>query len=797
METNQLNQELQDFPYTGYLDLSNLLNYWKANLSTNNIFSGYPADHILNEIDESPELWKPIKDLKVLNKHKELLGLLMSAVFPPAFVETDLAAALIPYELKGFYATPGYREIFPVTNGRADLKVNVPDGNFKTGKIVNAGIQILNKFYDANIEIEKPILITVPDKEFKDLERVYKIDMNMQFVDVINTGKLPEVTKADIRRLLDNIYDSALWLKTLPPKNFEFRGFAIVRLVDVTVEEMLSSIKYDLLKKDTVTCSEGFESIQRKIRSIFKLPQLKMGLSYFDPQNNIISNYGSRDWSSFLITDEFEDNISCDCFMGSIYERAHMHKKPVIIEDLEDYTNKTDIEKQLLKEGIKNIAIAPLIYENEVIGILELGTPYPGKLNPVNAAQLENVMPMFTAAVRRVLDEMQVEVRAVIQEQCTAIHPSVEWKFMEEGYNLISERRNGRKGKLGNIVFDNVYPIYGMSDIRNSSGERNAAIQRDLEKNLQEVQHVLQAILEYKKMPILDEINQRVDEQLANIEGGLESGDESAVIDFLKNEIVPLFKHFRESDETLRPILEEYEKQLEPGLGVIYEERKDFETSLTRINDTISNYLDRVEEQAQEIFPHYFEKYKTDGVEYNIYIGESLVQNKQFNPIYLRNMRLWQLITMCEIAVSVDQLKNELPKKLEITQLILVHGDPLSIRFRQDEKHFDVDGAYNIRYEIVKKRIDKAYIKNTRERLTQPGKISIVYTQTREANEYDRYIRYLQSVGYLTEAVEHFELEELQGAQGLRAIRVEVNHEAQARDFGNKVLNEVIEAIEA
>ncbi len=28
-----------------------------------------------------------------------------------------------------------------------------------------------------------------------------------------------------------------------------------------------------------------------------------------------------------------------------------------------------------------------------------------------------------------------------------------------------------------------------------------------------------------------------------------------------------------------------------------------------------------------------------------------------------------------------------------------------------DEKRFDVDGAYNARYEIVKKRIDKAYVK--------------------------------------------------------------------------------------
>ncbi len=43
--------------------------------------------------------------------------------------------------------------------------------------------------------------------------------------------------------------------------------------------------------------------------------------------------------------------------------------------------------------------------------------------------------------------------------------------------------------------------------------------------------------------------------------------------------------------------------------------------------------------------------------------------------------------------------------------MLLVHSNPLAIRFRIDEKRFDVDGAYNARYEIIKKRVDKANIK--------------------------------------------------------------------------------------
>jgi hypothetical protein len=80
-----------------------------------------------------------------------------------------------------------------------------------------------------------------------------------------------------------------------------------------------------------------------------------------------------------------------------------------------------------------------------------------------------------------------------------------------------------------------------------------------------------------------------------------------------------------------------------------------------------------------------------------------------------------------------------------------------------------------MRYEIVKKRIDKALIKGTDERLTQPGKIAIVYSQQKEAQEYHDYIAYLQASGYLTAEIEEVEVEDLQGVPGLKALRVTVD----------------------
>ena len=86
-----------------------------------------------------------------------------------------------------------------------------------------------------------------------------------------------------------------------------------------------------------------------------------------------------------------------------------------------------------------------------------------------------------------------------------------------------------------------------------------------------------------------------------------------------------------------------------------------------------------------------------------------------------------------------------------------------------------MEGAYDIRHEIIKKRIDKAVIKGKSERLTQPGKIAIVYSQRQEGAEYLEYIDYLRTSGYLRTRRKMWRVEDLQGAQGLKALRVTVD----------------------
>mgnify|MGYP000280072177 CR=1 FL=1 len=129
---------------------------------------------------------------------------------------------------------------------------------------------------------------------------------------------------------------------------------------------------------------------------------------------------------------------------------------------------------------------------------------------------------------------------------------------------------------------------------------------------------------------------------------------------------------------------------------------------------------------------------------------------------------------MCEITRLVTKHSSQFPLPLQTAQLIFVYNNTLSIRFKMEEKHFDVDGTYNVRYEILKKRIDKAVVKGTKERLTLAGKIAIIWLQEKDRKEYWQYLTHLDQAGYIEGEIEILELEKLQGAAGLRAMRFKV-----------------------
>ena len=114
-----------------------------------------------------------------------------------------------------------------------------------------------------------------------------------------------------------------------------------------------------------------------------------------------------------------------------MYERAVTQGELLIIEDLTTSPCRTPLEEKIVQSGVRNLVVAPLYYQDTLIGTLDLGSPHPGDLHALNTLKLREVLPLFSMAIKRSMDELNTRVQAVIKEQCTAIHPAVEWRFRQ------------------------------------------------------------------------------------------------------------------------------------------------------------------------------------------------------------------------------------------------------------------------------------------------------------------------------------------------------------------------------
>ena len=68
-------------------------------------------------------------------------------------------------------------------------------------------------------------------------------------------------------------------------------------------------------------------------------------------------------------------------------------------------------------------------------------------------------------------------------------------------------------------------------------------------------------------------------------------------------------------------------------MGMLYKHRKEYEDSISLINHTLARFIDKEQAAAQKVYPHYFERYITDGLEFNIFMGQSISPRKRFDEI--------------------------------------------------------------------------------------------------------------------------------------------------------------------
>lgn len=767
-----MEQVLDEAPFRFTFSLTPLIDYWNDVVAHAGPHWAREAAAVAEELSRAPELLGSIEDPSVLDAYPELVAKLMSVVFPMAFWETEAVGALVPFTMQAAYVSPQYRRLFVDEQGGCRGRLQVEWADFARGRLVRFYLFLLRKFYGMDRDLDTPLVRIVTDPE-TGLERYFRFWPELRFIDVRPLVPPRPLTEEDRATILEHITEPHVLREILHPENYSVQGFSVVHAVDVTQSELLAALQKDLVEEGSMFASERFLRLQHRLRSIFRRSDLTVGLAAIQSHELLLLNTGCAGGCNCIFSDSMHVPVSE--FQGSLFQKAVDSSHTLLVGDLAKIPNRTPVEEEFFRGGMRSLLIAPLFYQRDLIGILSLGSPQPADLGATEQMLAGQMLPLFALALKRALNELNSQVDSIIKEKCTAVHPSVEWRFRQAALDHLGRSAKGDSNEMEPIVFRDVYPLYAASDIRGSSEARIRAIQTDLTEHLDLALGVLRCAEDARPLPILSELAHRMTGYRERIRAGLTTGDEIALLNFLKKEFEALFPLLRGLGPGVASEMQRYGDAIDPAVGTVYRERRDYEQSMAAFNRKVSLYIDHEEAEAQSMFPHYFNKHQTDGIDYLVYVGASMVENAEFSELHVRNLRLWQLMVACGIAWHCQTLKENLSVPLEATHLILVNNSRLSIRFRFDEKRFDVDGAYDIAHEIIRSRIDKAVVKGTRQRLTQPDHVAIVYSRPDEAEEMLAHIRYLQSQGFLHPDVERLDLDDLPGVQGLKALRIGVN----------------------
>ena len=761
-----LDKQNRDFPLKIKIGFKKVFDAYRQQQKSDSKES--TGDEILRLEKKYPELASGFESWEKLEDYKEQVNTLLQPLFPPLFGDNEIKFATVPFHDVVLKSSLYYQKLIDAAGkGFYSEFIDLDDTTFY---ILGCSL-ILSQYYGRDLDLDDGFHCNIPNEN--GLIQNYRVLYNIDFGKITKSSEAPDLDEKDFDELLESFGDIAVWKEKFPPQSYVFNGFVLARLIDVTTDMAISNFKTNLLRFEL---NRGFENTEftEIFRSIFNLKDLKIGFTDYNEETQSFERILFKEINSFLL-DGDKTKLSRDALCSTSHYTLFKQNEYYIVTDVARYRKlypDNILYKKLMHQGIESAIFASIIAGGTVMGVMELVSPNKNDLNTINANKLKNVMPFLVDSVVRAKRNLENELELIVQEECTSIHNSVHWKFKKEAKRYLEAITEGNPTFFREVVFRNVHPLYGQVDIKGSSEARNEATQKDLAEQLMSVMEVVKKLHAAEPMAIFEQMEFEITRFLSEIKENLQVDTERKIVGFLASDIIPFFSHLSKTREEHRELINQYNSLIDQNTGLIYKHRREYDEAVMQANKVLAGVLDREQVRAQQAFPHYFERFKTDGVEHNLYIGASITNKKVYDPIYLRNLKLWQLQVIWEMENTYFRLKDQLAVKLEVASLILAFNGSLSLRFRMDEKRFDVDGTYNARYEVVKKRVDKAHIKGTDERITQPGKLVIVYSQKEDEEEYTTYIKFLQSQKLLDNDIETVELEDLQGVTGLKAIRV-------------------------
>jgi hypothetical protein len=731
---------------------------------------------VLAKIEEHPELQNPIP-VSDAARYKTILELVYAVLSPPMADEADFYWGLaMPVPGDVVYGTDAFQQFIGAYN--TDPKTITNQGSEAFTKRVKEYIYrlILAKVYHMSSQVNGSNVYTKSDTA-NGLEQYYNINLDTTYVAIKTKGPLPKLKPELIELFLQEATGAEVLEEALPLSLFRFEGFAIITVNDVTEKQSIENIRL-ALGNDATDQTTLFEQVTHSLQTLTGNNNIEFGLLPLIKVNGKFVYDTEECYNSVLVKAYAQQNVS-ERIYNTLTENYIKNPRSTFYNEITGNNVRNHFYlKSLHKAGIVSYAVLPVFYNRKLAGVMEIYSKKSPIIFDKLLSKLEAAAPFLAQLLHNSIEQFNERIEKVIKDKFTTLQQSVEWKFNEAAWNYIRQQKeNTELREMKTVSFKDVNPLYGAIDIRSSTAKRNIALQQDLSTLLNRLSTVFTEIANIDGAFIEQELIKQCEAWLTRISKQITDSDELNIKQFLEVRMYPILDKLKVEFPQTEPFIDAYFEASDEITGEAFAGRRELEESMVIINTALNNYLERAQGKLQQIYPCYFEKFRTDGVEYDIYTGQSLAPDLPFNENHLNEFRRWQLKAMIKITQITGKLTGLMKCKLETTQLIFVHSAPIDICFRKDERRFDVEGTYNIRYEVIKKRIDKVLIKDTDERLTQPGKIALIYSSESEADEFMKYIKEFQDKGSLSSNIERYDLEELQGVTGLKAIRLAVNTE--------------------
>ncbi|NEQ37580.1 MAG: GAF domain-containing protein [Okeania sp. SIO3I5] len=695
-----------------------------------------------------------------------------------------LTAIIEPGSLSFKYASHPFYELMGIERGAIETQQNIKLNelfsdwdNTELKKLYRLQILhwVLKQLYEidtANLQFQDSSVISTVNSlknsepkyiEFWFCSQELKVTRVDQKIDEFIDFNFQSMSKSEEIAWLIQPGNVEILAQKLKLENYQIEGLLLLEGLDVTLKEQKRKLIQLLVEPESLMQQDKFKAIDKLLRSLFRADDMIL-----------LRNEGEKQYKLF-IGSEFLTRAK----YPKLYSTQSLQDSPILksaktnqIENITELESncRTECEQNLFQKGVRSLLLIPLVIKPaspkegsgmpEILGIAGLMSNRPSNFNVSDYQNAQDLIPAFSTAVRQTIQERFTNIRN--------IHPAVEWRFLQEA----ERRRWGLPAET--IVFENVYPLYGICDIRGSSTERNRAIQSDILAQFRLGLAIVETVCQKQDSALCEQLRQDLLEHIKSLEKRVSVNTEITALEYLRCRLEIYFDYFEKCGDTIKVAVEAYRAACDNIHHGVYQARERYDQMLYKINYHLQNTWENWQTQMQLILPHHCDLEATDGIDHMMYVGKSI--NSKFNQFHLSSLRYDQLRAICDCARTALRLKAESEEPiLGVVHLILVQNGTIDIYHNEStERLFDVKGTHDIRYEIVKKRIDKGVDKETKERITQPGMLTVVYSTDEEWEEYEQYFRYLVREGWVEDKFETGLIEPLQGISGLRFLRAKV-----------------------